>query len=50
VKDAELLHSQLKNSALSVLPGGHSIWEEQAAEYARIAGEWLKGGYLKTGA
>jgi len=47
VKDAELLHSQLKNSALSVLPGGHSIWEEQAAEYARIAGEWLKGGYLK---
>ena len=49
VKDAELLHAQVKNSRLNVLPGGHSIWEEQPEEYARIAGDWLGGGYLKTG-
>lgn len=47
-KDAELLHAQLSNSVLSVLPGGHSIWMEQAPEYARIASEWLGGGYSKA--
>jgi pimeloyl-ACP methyl ester carboxylesterase len=48
VKDAELLHEQLKYSQLRVLPGGHSIWEEQAAEYARIASEWIGSGYAKA--
>jgi pimeloyl-ACP methyl ester carboxylesterase len=48
VKDAELLHEQVKNSRLRVLPGGHSIWEEQAPEYARIASEWLGGGYSQA--
>ena len=48
-KDAELLHAQLKNSALRVLPGGHSVWMEQAPEYARIASEWIRGGYLPGG-
>jgi pimeloyl-ACP methyl ester carboxylesterase len=48
VKDAELLHEQVKNSRLRVLPGGHSIWEEQAPEYARIASEWLGGGYAEV--
>lgn len=48
-KDAATLHTQLRNSALSVLPGGHSIWMEQWAEYARIASGWIGGGYL-TGA
>jgi pimeloyl-ACP methyl ester carboxylesterase len=46
-KDAETLHAQLRNSALNLLPGGHSIWMEQASEYARIAGEWIGGGYVK---
>ena len=46
-KDAELLHEQIENSALRVLPGGHSVWMEQAAEYARIASEWIGGGYSK---
>jgi pimeloyl-ACP methyl ester carboxylesterase len=46
-KDAETLHAQLTNSALRVLPGGHSIWMEQAPEYARIASEWIGGGYAK---
>ncbi|HMI58232.1 MAG TPA: alpha/beta hydrolase [Gemmatimonadaceae bacterium] len=46
-KDAELLHAQLENSALSVLPGGHSVWMEQASEYARIASAWIGGGYAK---
>jgi pimeloyl-ACP methyl ester carboxylesterase len=46
-KDAELLHAQLENSALSVLPGGHSVWMEQAPEYARIASAWIGGGYAK---
>jgi pimeloyl-ACP methyl ester carboxylesterase len=49
VRDAVLLHAQVMNSRLNVLPGGHSIWEEQPEEYARIAGDWLGGGYLKTG-
>jgi pimeloyl-ACP methyl ester carboxylesterase len=48
-KDAELLHAQLGNSALRVLPGGHSVWMEQAPEYARIACEWIGGGYLRGG-
>jgi pimeloyl-ACP methyl ester carboxylesterase len=47
-KDAATLHAQIKNSALSVLPGGHSIWMEQASEYARIAGAWIGGGYSRT--
>jgi pimeloyl-ACP methyl ester carboxylesterase len=48
-KDAELLHAQLEKSVLRVLPGGHSVWMEQAAEYARIAIAWIRGGYLKVG-
>ena len=39
--DAATLHAQLVNSALSVLRGGHSIWMEQWAEYARIASAWI---------
>jgi pimeloyl-ACP methyl ester carboxylesterase len=48
-KDAELLHAQIQNSALRVLPGGHSVWMEQAAEYERIASGWIGGGYTKSG-
>jgi pimeloyl-ACP methyl ester carboxylesterase len=47
--DAEQLHAQLQNSALRVLPGGHSVWMEQAPEYARIASEWIGGGYRRGG-
>jgi pimeloyl-ACP methyl ester carboxylesterase len=49
-KDAEQLHAQLKNSRLNVLDGGHSVWAEQAPEYARIASKWMGGDYLKGGA
>jgi pimeloyl-ACP methyl ester carboxylesterase len=45
VIDAELLNRQLPNSTLEVLDCGHFAWEEDAAEYGRIASEWIGGSY-----
>jgi pimeloyl-ACP methyl ester carboxylesterase len=42
-KDGAALHAQIKGSAYKTLPGGHSIWMEQASEYARIASVWFDG-------
>lgn len=47
-KDAATLKAQIPKGRLNLLDGGHSVWMEQAAEYARIAGEWIGGGYLKV--
>ncbi|TGE03813.1 alpha/beta fold hydrolase [Hymenobacter fodinae] len=45
VADAEALHRQLPNSTLTVLDCGHYTWEEEADTYARLALNWLRGGY-----
>jgi pimeloyl-ACP methyl ester carboxylesterase len=45
VADAEALHKQLPNSALTVLECGHYTWEEEAETYGRLALDWLRGGY-----
>jgi pimeloyl-ACP methyl ester carboxylesterase len=46
VADAEALHQQLPNSALTVLECGHYTWEEDATIYGQLALDWLKGGHL----
>ena len=47
VIDAELLNRQLPNSTLDVLDCGHFAWEEDAANYGRIASDWLSGGFRR---
>ena len=43
--DAERLHEHLPISKLAVLETGHCVWEEDAANYGRIASEWMRGGF-----
>lgn len=40
VPNAEYLHERLPNSRLDVVDAGHFVWEENAAEYARIVTAW----------
>ncbi|GHH29959.1 alpha/beta fold hydrolase [Lentzea cavernae] len=40
VSNVEHLHGRLPNSRLDVVDAGHFVWEENAAEYARIVTTW----------
>ena len=45
VSNAEGLHKGLPKSRLNVLECGHFAWEDAAAEYGRLAREFIAGGY-----
>jgi pimeloyl-ACP methyl ester carboxylesterase len=45
VSNAEGLHKGLPKSKLDVLDCGHFAWEDAAAEYAKLACDFIKGGY-----
>jgi pimeloyl-ACP methyl ester carboxylesterase len=47
VSNAEGLHRDLPKSKLDVLECGHFAWEDEAANYGRIASDWIRGGYLR---
>jgi pimeloyl-ACP methyl ester carboxylesterase len=47
VSNAEGLHRGLSKSNLSVLECGHFVWEDAAAEYAKLACGFISGGYAK---
>ena len=47
VSNAEGLHKGLRRSNLNVLDCGHFVWEDAAAEYGRLASDFIKGGYAK---
>jgi pimeloyl-ACP methyl ester carboxylesterase len=47
VSNAEGLHRGLPKSSLNVLQCGHFVWEDAAAEYARLAIDFITGGYAK---
>src|SRR5277367_2472713 len=47
VSNAEGLHKGLGKSNLNVLDCGHFVWEDAAAEYGRLASDFIKGGYAK---
>jgi pimeloyl-ACP methyl ester carboxylesterase len=47
VSNAEGLHKGLPKSKLDVLDCGHFAWEDAAAEYGRLASEWIQGGYAR---
>ena len=47
VSNAEGLHKGLPKSKLDILDCGHFAWEDGAAEYGKLASDWIKGGYAK---
>ena len=47
VSNAEGLRKGLPKSNLSVLECGHFVWEDAAAEYAKLACDFITGGYAK---
>jgi pimeloyl-ACP methyl ester carboxylesterase len=47
VSNAEGLHKGLPKDKLDVLDCGHFVWEDAAAEYGKIASDWIQGGYNK---
>ena len=47
VSNAEGLRRGLPKSNLNVLECGHFVWEDAAAEYAKLACEFITGGYAK---
>jgi pimeloyl-ACP methyl ester carboxylesterase len=47
VSNAEGLHKGLPKSKLSVLECGHFVWEDAAGEYAKLACDFISGGYAK---
>jgi pimeloyl-ACP methyl ester carboxylesterase len=47
VSNAEGLHQGLPKSKLDVIDCGHFVWEDAADEYARIASEFIQGGYAR---
>jgi pimeloyl-ACP methyl ester carboxylesterase len=47
VSNAEGLREGLRKSNLSVLDCGHFVWEDAAAEYGRLASDFIKGGYAR---
>jgi pimeloyl-ACP methyl ester carboxylesterase len=47
VSNAEGLHKGLPNSKLNILDCGHFVWEDAAAEYARLASDFIQGGYAQ---
>jgi pimeloyl-ACP methyl ester carboxylesterase len=47
VSNAEGLHKGLPKSRLNVLDCGHFAWEDAAAEYGKLASDFVKGGYAQ---
>jgi pimeloyl-ACP methyl ester carboxylesterase len=47
VSNAEGLHRGLPKSKLDVLDCGHFAWEDAAPEYAKLACEFIQGGYAR---
>jgi len=47
VSNAEGLRKGLPKSNLNVLECGHFVWEDAAAEYAKLACDFISGGYAK---
>jgi len=47
VSNAKGLYKGLPRSKLDILDCGHFAWEDGAAEYGRLAFEWIKGAHLK---
>jgi pimeloyl-ACP methyl ester carboxylesterase len=47
VSNAEGLHKGLPKSKLDILDCGHFAWEDAAAEYGKLACEFIKDGYAK---
>jgi pimeloyl-ACP methyl ester carboxylesterase len=47
VSNAEGLHKGLPKSKLDVLDCGHFAWEDAAPEYAKLACDFIKGGYAR---
>jgi pimeloyl-ACP methyl ester carboxylesterase len=47
VSNAEGLHKGLPKSNLNVLDCGHFAWEDAAAEYGKLACQFIQGGYKK---
>ena len=47
VSNAEGLHKGLPKSNLNVLDCGHFAWEDAAAEYGKLACDFIQGGYKK---
>jgi pimeloyl-ACP methyl ester carboxylesterase len=47
VSNAEGLRRGLPKSKLDILDCGHFAWEDAAADYGRLASEWIQGGYAK---
>lgn len=47
VSNAEGLQKGLPKSRLDVLDCGHFVWEDSAADYARLACDFIGGGYAK---
>ncbi len=47
VSNAEGLHKGLAKSKLDILECGHFAWEDGAAEYGKLASDWIKGGYAR---
>jgi pimeloyl-ACP methyl ester carboxylesterase len=45
VSNAEGRHKGLPKSKLDVLDCGHFAWEDAAAEYGKLASDWIEGGY-----
>jgi pimeloyl-ACP methyl ester carboxylesterase len=45
VSNAELLQRGLPKNKLNVLDCGHFVWEDAASEYARLACDFIQGGY-----
>jgi pimeloyl-ACP methyl ester carboxylesterase len=46
ISNAIGLDKVLARSKLDILDCGHFVWEDAAAEYGRLAAEWIGGGYL----
>jgi pimeloyl-ACP methyl ester carboxylesterase len=47
VSNAEGLRKEVRKSNLNVLDCGHFVWEDAAAEYVRLASDFIRGGYAK---
>jgi pimeloyl-ACP methyl ester carboxylesterase len=45
VSNAEGLHKGLPKSKLDILDCGQFAWEDAAAEYGKLASDWIKDGY-----
>jgi pimeloyl-ACP methyl ester carboxylesterase len=43
--NAEILHKELPRNRFEILETGHITWEDGAEDYARLATEWITGGY-----